>query len=88
MGLIGQTASVFLEGVARVPQRQQEIINLLTGYLSHLGHAGPYGMECVTLYMSLIRQDHWRYYLVCRGLLPQLANLIEVFNSHHIIEII
>ena len=74
-----QTACVFLEGLARVPQRRQEIVNLLTSLLSQLGTAGPYGAEFFSLYMSLIRKDHWRYYLVVsRHLLPQLADWIEV----------
>lgn len=73
-----QTACVFLEGLARVPQRRQEVVNLLTSYLFQLGSAGPYGLEFFSLYMSLVRKDHWRYYLVCRGLLPKLADLIQV----------
>ena len=73
-----QTACVFLEGLARVPQRRQEIVNLLTSFLAQLGQAGPYGAEFFALYMSLVRKDHWRYYLVSRGLLPKLADWIEV----------
>lgn len=75
-----QTACVFLEGLARVAMRRQEIINLLTSFLAQLGQAGPYGAEFFALYMSLVRKDHWRYYLVCRGLLPKLAEWIEVSN--------
>ena len=73
-----QTACIFLEGLARVPQRRQEVVDVLSTFLTTLGQAGPYGTEFVNLYMSLVRKDHWRYYLVCRGLLPQLAKLIEV----------
>lgn len=73
-----QTACVFLEGLARVPHRRQEIVNLLTSYLFQLGAAGPYGSEFFTMYMALVCKDHWRYYLVCRGLLPKLADLIDV----------
>lgn len=78
-----QTACIFLEGLARVPQRRQEIVNLLTTYLFQLGSAGPYGSEFFALYMTLVRKDHWRYYLVCRGLLPKLAELIEVIKTFY-----
>lgn len=73
-----QTACIFLDGLARVPQRRQEVVDLLTSFLTKLGQAGPYATEFVSLYVSLIRKDHWRNYLVCRGLLPQLASFIEV----------
>jgi E3 ubiquitin-protein ligase UBR4 len=68
-----QTACVFLEGLARVPQRRQEIVTLLTSFLVQLGQADPYGAEFFGLYMSLVRKEHWRYYLVSRGLLPKIG---------------
>ena len=73
-----QTACVFLEGLSRVPQRRQEVVDLLTSFLTKLGQAGLYGAEFVSLYMALIRMDHWRYYLVCQGLLPRLAEFIQI----------
>ncbi len=36
------------------------------------------GYEFFGLCMSLVRKEHWRYYLVSRGLLPKLADWIEV----------
>ncbi len=61
-------------------ERRREVVDLLTTFLSQLGQAGPYGAEFVALYTSLVRKDHWRYYLVCHGLLPRLADLIDVID--------
>ena len=53
-----------------------EIVNLLTSFLAQLGQGGPYGAEFFSLYMPLIRTDHWRYYLVSRGLLDCYQSLL------------
>ena len=68
-----------------MPQRRQEVVDLLTSFLTKLGQAGPYGAEFVSLYMALIRTDHWRYYLVCQGFLPRLAEFIQVIDLYHLI---
>ncbi|XP_015793075.1 E3 ubiquitin-protein ligase UBR4-like isoform X2 [Tetranychus urticae] len=60
----------------QTPSRRKELIDILTCYLDELGIAREYSQEFFTLYHSLIRQDHWKYYLALKGVLLHLGSLI------------
>ncbi|XP_065346150.1 E3 ubiquitin-protein ligase UBR4 [Cloeon dipterum] len=61
----------------QVPQRKQELLNLLTEFLDDLGSAGETAAEFLALYRTLIQADCWKRYLALRGTLVRLADLIS-----------
>ena len=54
-----------------------QLLDLLMGYLPLLSQAGENGAEYVTLFQSLVRTGHWRYYLAVRGILPLIGDLMN-----------
>lgn len=61
----------------QVPQRKQQLLNLLTEFLDELGTAGETAAEFLTLYRSLVSSDCWKRYLALRGVLTRVADLIS-----------
>jgi E3 ubiquitin-protein ligase UBR4 len=61
----------------QVPQRKQELLNLLTEFLDDLSTAGETSAEFLALYRNLIQSDCWKRYLALRGTLIRLADLIS-----------
>lgn len=74
-----------IEALFQVPSRSKEIIDMLASCLDDLGSAGESGAEFFSLFKTLVRQDHWKYYLALKGILLHLGSLInreiEVLNE-------
>jgi E3 ubiquitin-protein ligase UBR4 len=52
-------------------------MDTLTSFLGEVGRAGEASQEFMRLYCRLVASGEWHYYLAVRGVLTQLAQLIE-----------
>ena len=57
--------------------RRLALMDTLTTFLSEVGRAGEASHEFMTLYRKLVASGEWHYYLAVKGVLTQLAGLIE-----------
>ncbi|ALC38729.1 poe [Drosophila busckii] len=73
-----QLACTLLSGLCRTNERKQQALNMLTGFLKHVGEAGEASAEYLTLYISVARQTPWLQYLVLRGVLGDISQLLAV----------
>lgn len=67
-----------VESFFQATNKKIEIVHLLTSYLDSVNENGTCSTEFFTLYTNVIKQDHWKYYLALKGLLPHLGKLINV----------
>ncbi|KAF4529110.1 hypothetical protein B566_EDAN013679 [Ephemera danica] len=83
-----QSACKLLETMFQnqVPQRKQELLDLLTSYLGELGDAGETSTEFLALYRTLMQPDGWKRYLALKGTLVKIADLItkEIEQLHQL----
>ncbi|XP_026807089.1 E3 ubiquitin-protein ligase UBR4 isoform X1 [Rhopalosiphum maidis] len=86
--LLRQVACAIFEGIAQVPERKKEILDLLTGFLTELGNAGENCAEFLGLYQNLIQQTPWKQYLALRGVLIMISDIItkEIKHLHYLEE--
>lgn len=67
-----------IESFFQATNKKIEIVHLLTSYLDDINEIGICSNEFFNLYTNIIKQDHWKYYLALKGLLPHLGKLINV----------
>ena len=67
-----------VESFFQASSKKIEIVHLLTSYLDSVNKNGICSTEFFNLYTNIIKQDHWKYYLALKGLLPHLGKLINV----------
>ncbi|VVC25973.1 Hypothetical protein CINCED_3A011321 [Cinara cedri] len=86
--LLRQVTCAIFEGIAQVPERKKEILDLLTGFLTELGNAGENCAEFLALYQNLIQQTPWKQYLALRGVLLMISDIItkEIKHLHYLEE--
>merc|ERR1719474_1877887 len=53
------------------------MIDTLTSFLAEVGRAGEASQEFINLYKKVVESGEWHYYLAVKGVLHQLAQLIE-----------
>lgn len=71
-------AAFLLENLtASLPSRKAALLDLLTKHLDKLETLGDKAQEFVRLYVSLIKEEEWKIYLIVRGKLAKITNLIE-----------
>lgn len=73
-----QLACSLLSGLCRTSERKQQALNMLTGFLKHVGEAGEASAEYLTLYRSVATDTPWLQYLVLRGVLGEISQLLAV----------
>ncbi|EDW12890.2 uncharacterized protein Dmoj_GI22475 [Drosophila mojavensis] len=73
-----QLACSLLSGLCRTNERKQQALNMLTGFLRHVGEAGEASAEYLTLYRSVATETPWLQYLVLRGVLGEISQLLAV----------
>lgn len=73
-----QLACTLLSGLCRTSERKQQALNMLTGFLKHVGDAGEASAEYLTLYRSVATETPWLQYLVLRGVLGDISQLLAV----------
>lgn len=59
-------------------ERKRELINLLTGFLKYIGDAGEASEEFLITYRRLAEDTPWRQYLVLKGVLILITDLLSV----------
>ncbi|KAH8263174.1 hypothetical protein KR044_005513 [Drosophila immigrans] len=73
-----QLACSLLSGLCRTSERKQQALNMLTGFLKHVGEAGEASAEFLTLYRTVATETPWLQYLVLRGVLGEISQLLAV----------
>lgn len=64
--------------INKTHERKREMLDLLTGFLKSIGDAGEASEEFIMLYRCLAEDTPWRQYLVLKGVLTHLADLLTV----------
>lgn len=74
--------------INKTHERKREMLDLLTGFLKYIGEAGEASEEFIMLYRCLAEDTPWRQYLVLKGVLTHLADLlsIEIEKIHRLEE--
>ncbi|KAH8323440.1 hypothetical protein KR067_010060 [Drosophila pandora] len=73
-----QLACSLLSSLSRTNERRQQALNMLTSFLKHVGDAGEASAEYLMLYKSMATERPWLQYLVLRGVLGQISQLLAV----------
>ncbi|KAH8412923.1 hypothetical protein KR009_006805 [Drosophila setifemur] len=83
-----QLACSLLSSLSRTNERRQQALNMLTSFLSHVGEAGEASAEYLMLYKSMVIERPWLQYLVLKGVLGQISQLlaIEISKVHRMEE--
>lgn len=64
--------------INKAHERKREILDLLTGFLKYIGDAGEASEEFIILYRCLAEETPWRQYLVLKGVLLHITDLITI----------
>lgn len=64
--------------INKTHERKREMLDLLTGFLKYIGDAGEASEEFLILYRCLAEDTPWRQYLVLKGVLTYIADLLAV----------
>lgn len=74
--------------INKTHERKREMLDLLTGFLKHIGEAGEASEEFLILYRCLAEGTPWRQYLVLKGVLTHIADLLtaEIEKIHRLEE--
>lgn len=83
-----QLTCALVTSLSRTYERKREVLNLLTGFLKHIGDAGESSAEYLSLYRSLAEETPWRQYLALKGTLVLIVDLltIEIEKIHYLEE--
>ncbi|KAH8352243.1 hypothetical protein KR084_002940 [Drosophila pseudotakahashii] len=83
-----QLACSLLSSLSRTNERRQQALNMLTSFLKHVGEAGEASAEYLMLYKSMATEQPWLQYLVLKGVLSQISQLlaIEISKVHRMEE--
>lgn len=83
-----QLACSLITSLSRTHERKREILNLLTGFLKHVGEAGEASGEFLGLYRVLASDTPWCQYLALRGVLSEISQLLtaEIVKIHRLEE--
>ncbi|KAH8249088.1 hypothetical protein KR032_005683 [Drosophila birchii] len=83
-----QLACSLLSSLSRTNERRQQALNMLTSFLKHVGEAGEASAEYLMLYKSMATEQPWLQYLVLKGVLGQISQLlaIEISKVHRMEE--
>lgn len=65
---------------------KRELMNLFTTFLKYVGEAGEASSEFMTIYLSIAEKSPWRQYLVLKGVLLTVTELIgqEIEKIHRL----
>lgn len=74
--------------INKTHERKKEMLDLLTGFLKYIGEAGEASEEFLILYRCLAEDTPWRQYLVLKGVLTYIADLLtaEIEKIHRLEE--
>lgn len=74
--------------INKMYERKREMLDLLTGFLKYIGDAGEASEEFLILYRCLAEDTPWRQYLVLKGVLTYIADLLtaEIEKIHRLEE--
>lgn len=74
--------------INKTHERKREMLDLLTGFLKYIGEAGEASEEFLILYRCLAEGTPWRQYLVLKGVLTHIADLLtaEIEKIHRLEE--
>lgn len=74
--------------INKTHERKREVLDLLTGFLKYVGEAGEASEEFIILYRCLAEETPWRQYLVLKGVLTHISDLltIEIDKIHRLEE--
>lgn len=64
--------------INKTHERKREMLDLLTGFLKYIGEAGEASEEFLMLYRCLAEDTPWREYLVLKGVLTHVADLLKI----------
>lgn len=64
--------------INKTHERKREMLDLLTGFLKYIGEAGEASEEFLILYRCLAEDTPWREYLVLKGVLSHIADLLKI----------
>lgn len=83
-----QLACSLITSLSRTHERKREILNLMTGFLKHVGEAGETSAEFLALYRALASDTPWRQYLALKGVLVEVSQLLtaEIVKIHRLEE--
>lgn len=83
-----QLACSLLSSLSRTNERRQQALNMLTSFLKHVGEAGEASAEYLMLYKNMATEQPWLQYLVLKGVLSQISQLlaIEISKVHRMEE--
>ncbi|XP_030384737.1 protein purity of essence [Scaptodrosophila lebanonensis] len=73
-----QLACSLLTALTRTNERKQQALNMLTSFLKCVGEAGEASAEYLTLYRTVATETPWLQYLVLRGVLGTISQLLAV----------
>lgn len=74
--------------ISKSHERKREMLDLLTSFLKYIGDAGEASEEFLILYRCLAEESPWREYLVLKGVLLHIAELLkdEIEKIHRLEE--
>lgn len=74
--------------INKAHERKREMLDLLTSFLKYIGDAGEASEEFLILYRCLAEESPWREYLVLKGVLLHVADLLkaEIEKIHRLEE--
>lgn len=64
--------------INKTHEQKREMLDLLTSFLKFIGEAGEASEEFLLLYRCLAEDTPWREYLVLKGVLTHIADLLKV----------
>lgn len=64
--------------INKTHERKKEMLDLLTSFLKYIGDAGEASEEFLILYRCLAEDTPWREYLVLKGVLTHIADLLKI----------
>lgn len=64
--------------INKTHERKREMLDLLTSFLKYIGDAGEASEEFLLLYRCLAEDTPWREYLVLKGVLTHIADLLKI----------
>lgn len=77
-GLIRRMPYAVIDSLCSSFTVKRELLNLFTSFLRYVGEAGEASSEFMTTYLSIAEYTPWRQYLVLKGVLGTVAELITI----------
>jgi len=71
-----EVACLLTQAMSETPWCYTELLDMLTGYLKDMAEAGESGARFLELYQSLIKNEPWKHYVVIKGLLKKISDLM------------